>query len=400
MAIESYNDCLQMTEGLDDNKNIALVLQRMGEIQMNKLHNYDDATKLFLDALELLQAENCAELSDEDESSALGLMFQIGQVHALAGEYEKALDFYEEHIKLAESLEPVQEELVGNSLLEMGAILADMGDNSDYELAIEKLKECLDIRRKIQGSDNELVADVLHKLAAVHEKDEDYDEAVKCLSEALRTYKMTHQIAKVSNTYHTLARMKANVAEASGSDADRKAAIECYESAIDTRRQDPTLDDLELASMLYEYATLLCLDNSYAKAMPLLEEALRIQKSKKGLRDGRVANILLRMAECHVHESKFDSSLVCLEQVSFIQDSLESCDIDIVLLNHLLGITYLERGDCEKAISTSLAALKMMKMEMNQDSLECADIHTNLGKAYGTINEYDKAIESLVEGKQ
>ena len=399
LAIECYNDCLQVTKELDDHENIAFVLRIMGEIHMNKLHNYPDATKLFLDSLELLRTQNSCESSDEEDSSIiLGLIYQIGQAYALANDYENALDFFEEHIKLVESRDPVDEELVADSLMEMGVILADMDENSDYELATEKLKECLDIRRKILGPNSEKVADALNTLAAVHEKSEQYDDAVKSLTEALRTFKMVNEIAKASATYHILAKMKAITAEKSGSDSDRKAAIECYVSAIQTRRQDPTLDDLDLASMLHEYATLLCLDNNYTDAMPLLEEALRLQKSKVGLRDGTVANILLRTAECHVHSNKFDSSLVCLEQVKFIQDSLGSSDIDIVLLNHLLGITYLERGDNENAIKTSLEALKMMRMESNQDSLECADIYTNLGKAYGILQEYDKAIESFVEG--
>lgn len=399
LAIECYNDCLQVTKGLDDNKNIALVLQRMGEIHMNKLHNYADATKMFLDALELLRADHSSDLLDQDESNMLNLVFNIGQVYALAKEYENALDFYEEHIELVESMDSANEKLVADSLLEMGVILSNMGDNSDYELAVEKLKESLDIRKKVLGPDHELVADVLHKLAVVYEKSQQYDMAVNCLTEALRTFKKTQQIAKASDTYHTLAKMKATAAEHSSSDADRKAAIECYESAIETRRQDPELDDLELAAMLYEYATLLCLDNNYVNAMPLLEEALRISKSKKGLIDERNANILLRIAECHVHGNKFESSLVCLEQVMFIQTSMEACEIDNVLTNHLLGITYLERGDYDKAVSTSLSALKMMKIEFNHESLECADIYSNLGKAYGMLHEYDKAIESLVEGE-
>jgi tetratricopeptide (TPR) repeat protein len=397
LAIECYNDCLRATEELNDDHNIAFVLQRMGEIQLTRLHKYSDATKLFLDALELLRAEEC--MSEEDQCSVLCLIFQVGQAYALAKDYENALDFYEEHIKLVESREPVDDELVANSLLEMGMILSVMGDKPDYELAAEKVSESLNIRRKILGPDNEQVADVLFKLAEIYEKSEEYTQAVDCLSESLRTFKMKNMYSKASAAYHTLAKLKASAAEKSGADSDRKAAIECYEAAISTRRQDPALDDLELASMLYEYATLQCLDNNYDSATPLLNEALCIQKSKKGLKNERVANILLRTAECHVHGNKYDASLLCLEQALFIQSSLEKCDIDAVLLNHLLGITYLERENYPKAVSTSLAALKLMKMEGCEDSLECADVYNNLGKAYGKLHDYDKAIESLVEGK-
>lgn len=173
------------------------------------------------------------------------------------------------------------------------------------------------------GADSEQVAAVLHKLATIHEKLEEYDKAGECLSEALRTFKMKQNIAEAPTTYHTLAKSKASAAEKSGSDVDRKAARECDEATISTRRQDPLLADLELATILYEYATLLCLENNYINAMPLLEEALRIQKPKQGLKDEKVANILLRTVECHFHNNKYHSWIVCLEPALFIQRSLD-----------------------------------------------------------------------------
>lgn len=399
LAIECYNDCLRGTEELNDNNNIAIVLRRMGEIQMNKLHNYADAIKLFLDALELLRSEG-DDGSGDEEQSILGLLPIIGEAYALAKDYENALDFFEEHIKGVESATPVNEALVAESLYAMGVIFANMDENSDYELAIEKLEECWNIKKELFGPDDERVADVVYTIATVYEKEDNIDKAVELLSIALRTYKMKRNKHDTSKTYHALAKLKASSSAKSGVELDHIAAVECYEEAIKERRKVAVLDDIVLASMLYEYATILCARSDYDTAMPLLEEALRIQKVKKGLKDDQVANILLRTAEVHIHNGKYDASLVSLEQVLFIHNALgEAVDIDLGLCHHLLSSTYLARGNYEKAVESSLESLKWKRDEFGHNSLECASVHNNLGKAYGKLNEFDKAIESLVEGK-
>ena len=159
-------------------------------------------------------------------------------------------------------------------------------------------------------------------------------------------------------------------------------------------------DDIELSSMLFDYSTLLCSRNEYKTAMPLLEEALRIQKTKLGLKDVRVAKTLLRIAEVHSDQEKYDASLVCLEQVLFIESSLdEDNGIDLGLCHYLLGVTYLEKNAFEKSISSFLRSMEIKKLMFGPSSVECAAVQNNLGKAYGKIHEFDKAIECLVEGK-
>jgi len=59
---------LQVAESLENKgKETALVLQWMGEIQMNKLEHYSDATKLLLDALEILRGISAGD-NGEDQN--------------------------------------------------------------------------------------------------------------------------------------------------------------------------------------------------------------------------------------------------------------------------------------------------------------------------------------------
>jgi len=408
LAIHSYNDCLITTDGLENSRSNADVLQRMGDIELDKLKKYEDATKHYLDALEICRTnENNDRNVDVDEQTVgscegekptvLTLLYKTAQSYSLAGDYDNALDYFEEHIKMVESTSPLNEELLADSLLQMGHIFAN-GDDPDLEMAVEKLKECLDMKKKVFGPENEHVADVNYALGLVYEKAKDTDKATTHLAEALRFFKMKRNKAGAANVYHTLARMKATESADSGSPDDRAAAMECYEEALKVRRQVMSLDDTDLASILYEYGTLLCDNGELQGALPLLEEALRIQKSNKGLKDVRVANILLKLAEVHVAGERFDSSLVSLEQVILIEGSLvNSNDIDLSMCQYLLGVTYIERGDFEKAIDALVEALKLKESMFGRNSLESASVYNMLGKAYGKRQMFDKAIESLVK---
>ena len=395
MAISCYNDCLEATESMDINDNeTALVMQHMGEIHY-KLNNFEDATKLLLDALELLRSSVDSDGSHHEQT--IGLVLLIAQAYTSAKNYKSALDYYKDHIKLLESKVSEGSDVdddIANSLLAMGNMLAERDDRPDFDAAIEKLVECVDIKKDIYGPEDEQVADAVYKLSAVYEKAEHHNKATESLAEALRIYKMKQNKVGTVKVYHSLARLHStNATETSG----RNAAIECYEEALKIRRQMMSLDDIELATMLYEYATLLCLEEEHETALPLLAEALRIQKSKNGLMHESTVNTILKIAEAQVYLEKFDASLVSLEQVLFIQSNLgEEVEIDHGTFHYLLGTTYLARGESQKAIDAYLESMKRKQEEYSTDSLECAAVSNELGTAYRQVGDFDKATESLV----
>jgi tetratricopeptide (TPR) repeat protein len=404
LAIDCYTDCLQGAKSLDRSEtNTAIVLQKMGELQMNKLKIPEEAKKKFLDALDILR---CLEDNDDDDCQRsqhiINLLLLIAQASALAKDYENALDYYEEHISMVESDIPTNEDLIADSLHAMGSILSTMDENPDYELAIIKLTECVDIKKKIFGSDDEGVANVMYTLSTVYEKAGYHEKATESLTEVLRSFKMKKNKVGIVKVYSALARLKSLKAAELDSGLERSAAIECYKEALKVRRQIMSLDDMDLASILYEYAHLVCMNNEHNIALPLLEEALRIQKTKNGLKDERVAVILLKMAEVYCKQKKYDASLVSLEQVLFIQSSLGHQDgakdnIDLGLCRYLLATTYLARDECQKAISSYMACLTIRQQKFGHNSLECAVVHNDLGDAYRKVGDFDKAIESLVE---
>lgn len=408
LAVDSYNDCLMATSDSENSKDDANVLQRMGDIEMNGLQKYEVATKHFLDALEICRArvnnkvdgdvdDQSVNSDDEEKATLLALLYKTAQSYSLSKDYENALEYFEEHIKMIESTSPVNGELLADSLLQMGNIFAEM-DDPEYDLAVEKLTECLDIKKEVFGPENDQVAEVNYALGLVYEKARDVSKATTHLAEALRFFKMKRNRAGAANVYHTLARMKASECAESGSLDDRAAAMECYEEALKIRRQVVSLDDTDLASILFEYGSLLFDDGELKRALPLLEEGLRIQKSSKGLKDARVANILLKIAEVHVADGKFDSSLVSLEQVVLIEGSIDDDDdIDLSKCHYLLGVTYIAREEFEKAIDALSEALELKESIFGRKSLECASVHNMLGKAYGKNKMFDKAIESLVK---
>ena len=397
LAIECYTECLQLTKSLDDTLDTALVLQKMGEIQLNKLHNYADAKKTLLDALELQRGVDV----DCDGNGMTSLLLLIAQASAQAKDYNEALDFYVELVEMLEASVPKQEQLLADALYAMGDILAAIDTRPDYELAIEKFNNCADIKRKIFGTDSEEVANVVYALATVYEQAGYHEKAIESFSEALRSYKMNNEKGGTVKVYQALAKLKATKAIETHSAIDSAAAIECYREALRIRRQIMSVDDIDLASILYEYANLLCTNSDQETALPMLEEALQIQKSKCGLKNERVANILLSLAGVYVQQEKYDASLVSLEQVSLIHSflypdkSINDC-IDMGLCYFLLGKTYRAQSEFHRAISSYSECLPLKKNKFGANSIECAVVHNELGEAYGKVNDWEKAIESLV----
>ncbi|KAL7554747.1 hypothetical protein ACHAWF_018279 [Thalassiosira exigua] len=397
LAIDCYNDCLQGIESLDNRgRDTSLVLQRMGEIYMVHLKNFANATRSLLDGLEILRGIEDKGESESPSDGVMGLVLLVAQAYALEKKYENSLEYYEEYIDLVESIASEDEDALANALYEMGKVHSLM-ESPDYDQAIEKLLDCLGMKKAKLGSDDEQVADVVYTLATVYEKAGYHEKATESFSEALRSYKLSGNQHGSVKVYHALGRLKASEAAELDSLSERSAAIESYEEALKIRRQIMSLDDIELAALLTEYGNLLCLNHEHETALPLLEEALRIQKAKNGLRDQQVGQILLRMAEIHTSLEKYDASLVCLEQVLFIQSSLgDDHDIDLGLCHFLLGTTYLAREDYSKATASFSECLELRKVKFGQQSLECASVYNELGKAYGKLSEYQKAIDSLV----
>lgn len=397
LAIECYTECLRLTTALDNTMEAALVMQKIGEIQLGKLNNYAEAKKILLDALELQRGAAIDRIDGNTE-----LLLLIAQASTLAKDYEDALDFYEELIELLDSDDPKHQKLLADSLYAMSDILVSIDPNPDYELAIEKLNDCADINKSMFGANSEEVARVVYALATVYERAGYHEKAIESHSEALRAFKMKKDKGGSVKVYQALAKLKASKALESHSEAECTAAIECYREALKIRRQILSVDDIELASILYDYANFLCMNNDYESALPMLEEALQIQKSKSGLKNESVANILLCMAWVYVEQEKYDTSLVSLEQVLLIHSALSPGDstngcIDMGLCYFLLGKTYRVRSEFHKAISYFLECIQLKQNKFGANSLECAVVYNELGEVYGKVSDFDKAIESLVQ---
>ena len=390
LALDCYHECLQAKKSTYKEADTAHILQQMGLIQMNHLENYVGAVKLLLDALQVRRSAKGEESRVNERIADLVLL--VAEAYTLAEEYEKSLDFYDQHIQLLE--ESGNQKVLADSFYAMGNIFLSV-DKPDYDSAIEKLTFCLAIRKEMFGLEDEQVANVLCKLGSVYEKSgpKYHDKAVEFLTEALRAFKTKRNKSGAVKAYHILGRLKATKIDSA---TDRKAAIDCYEEALKIRRQIVSLDDFELALILHEYADLLCMNNEYITALPFFEESLRIQKLNNGLKDEHVAKTLLRIAEVYVQLGNYDSSLVPIEQILLIGRSL-GYTVHLGSCHYLRGQTYFARREFKEAIGSYLECLGTKQKEFGRDSLECATVYNDLGEAYGKIEDYDNALEALVQ---
>lgn len=398
LAIDSYNNCLvamQADESALDDKS-ALVLEKMGDINLLHLKKFEDAAKSFIDAMEIRRRHETEESFEDDvyANQILHLVLQAAKSFTLSNDNESALMYYNEHIDLLDKYFPDEEDLLADSLLELGNVLSAKASDDE---AIEKLSDCLDIKLNLHGHDSADVSDVRYSLAKCHAKCGQNDRAAQLFGEALRCYEAEGNYQGVCNVYVAIGQMKSSDMNS----PDRSAALESYESALKARRQIAIAHDGESALLLYEYSTLLCQEGNFDAASTHIEEALKIQKRLSGLKDPLVAKILLTKARINAKQvpPKHEIALVCLEQVLFIQGSFqEDCtSLDVGLCHSLMGDVYLGQGENKKAIDSFNESIKIYLSIDSEDSVVCAAVYNDLGMAYGRAKEFDKAIESLIQ---
>ena len=134
-------------------KNLGVALDQTGDCA--------EAAKCFSEALDWMK-ENCKE----DTTFIAELLGKLAKSQSHLGEYEAAIEHQAEKIKLLKSM-PEEDEEIADSLYTLGTIHAR---RDDCDLAVECFKECVSLRKRLYGVNDERVARVLNKMSAAHEK--------------------------------------------------------------------------------------------------------------------------------------------------------------------------------------------------------------------------------------
>jgi len=369
-------------------KLIAHTLTNLGVVY-DKLCDYQKAIKYYEDALKIHK-----ELDDKQGIRAdLG---NLGVVYSELGDYSKAIKYYEEAMEIAKQLD--DKEGVSANLGNLGKVYYDLGN---YSKAIKYHEDAMEIHKQLD--DKKGISDDLTNLGNVYDDLGDYPKAIKYHEDALKIHKELDDKQGISYNLTNLGVIYKNL-------GDYSKAIKYYEEAMEIAKE---LDDKKVISNnLTNLGNIYSYLGDYSKAIKYHEDAMEIHKQlddKKGISDD-----LTNLGVVYYNLGDYSKAIKYYEDALEIRKEI-GVPTGVVRLN--IADVYLETGkidEAEKIYSIyndplRLGRLNLFKKDYNKaieyfdkslkEDLESRDAellfasYVGLGHSYLGLKDYQKAKE-------
>ncbi|MBD3222118.1 tetratricopeptide repeat protein, partial [bacterium] len=303
----------------DQARREALRAQAVSEFMMDLFYQADPSVNAGSDltARDLVARgrETIAELSDEPELQA-AVAWALGSVHYTLGLFEEAADLYRTELAVEIALAGEESDRVSDTRIDLASTLIELGD---IAAAREQIERCLEYRRaRPREDDPRWLSIPLRTMARVEGGEQDPADAARLYEQALamldpgdpRTvedlgrgytnlagnYRDLGQLARADSTFaiarghleqvlsphHALfGKLDSNWALVVAQRGDVERAEHLHRRALEIKR---TLrhNRVDIGVSLINLANLLVETGRPAEALPLLEEALGIQREAFG----------------------------------------------------------------------------------------------------------------------
>ena len=384
VAITYFNEALKIWRDMPENdERIPIVLQKLGSVY-SKAGDNAEAVNCYAEALDILgEREN----SDDDLELMAAVVSGLAKSYSMTGLHDGAIEMYQRHIDLLKS-DPGRRESVADSLYAMGTIYARLDNYAD---AIMHFKDCLIVRKKCFGVDDERVGRVLVNMGVVFDKSEDLVSAKDCFSEALRINKLNANDRETAVNLKDIGRVLAKQNEARG-------AVEHYVEALSLTKKLLGPGDPQVAVLLYTCGATLYEKHEYSEALEFFKDALRIRRSKLGPTSAETGDTLFMIGQTLKHSDSFDEALVFLkESLTVLVEAKGSESLDVGNCNQAIGMTYVSKQDFEAAIPHLMAALPLHQKYFGDDRVEVAAIAFELADSFSNLGKWEEAMEYAVQ---
>jgi len=341
--------------------NLGVIYQGQGEYE-KALEKYNESLKI---SKELGYKEGIAVT-----------LHELGMIHLNQGEYDKALKKYNVSLKISKELGDKQG--ISGTLHQLGMIYHDQGE---YEKAVEKYNESLKISGKL--GDKQGIANALHELGRIHQTQGEYDKALKKYNESL---KINKELGNKRGIAYTLGQLGIIYHD----QGEYKKALEKYNECL--KISEKLGDKQSIANALHQLGIIYHDQGEYTKAVEKYNESLKISKElgdKKG-----IANALHQLGNMHYHQAKYTEAVEKYNESLKISKELGDKQ-GIAISLHQLGMIYQDQGEYEKAVEKYNESLKISK-ELGDKQGIAISLH-QLGNIHYQQGEYEKSLEKYNE---
>jgi CHAT domain-containing protein/Tfp pilus assembly protein PilF len=261
-----------------------------------------------------------------------------------------------------------------------------------YPDALPPAKRSLEIRERILGPKDPLIAESLNSLAEIYRETSHYAEAEILYKRALEILEEGRepQPLAIAGLLNNLALLYVAQGGYEKAEPLYKRALKIYEDMFSP-------EHLNVTTPLNNLAQLHQLRGYYAEAETLYKRALEIRVKKLGLEHAQVANSFNNLATLYLTKGDYENAEPLYKSALEIREKIyKSKHPDVATSFNNLAALYKDKGDYVKAEAFYLRALKIYEETLAPGDPLISNSLNNLGLLYLTKGDYERA-ESLLK---
>ncbi|CAF1362679.1 unnamed protein product [Adineta steineri] len=380
-AEELYNVLLEQTSDEDEKQHYY---NQLGGVHWNQ-GDYEKAIWYFEQKLKI-----CLKTLSSNHPRLATPYNNIGIAYDKMGDYSKALSFHKKALEIFEKTLPSNHPVLATSYNNIGSVNTKMGE---YSKALSFYEKSLIILQIILPSNHPDLATSYNNIAGVYTKMGEYAKALsfyeKALEIAEKTLPSNHP--DLAASYNNIAGVCDHMGEYSKALSFHKKAFEIFEKILPP-------DHSSLTTLYNNIGLVYSNVGEYSKALSSLEKALEIQKRTLPSNHphlvvsyDNIGTVYRKMKEDSKALSFYEKALEIAEK------TLPSNHPSLATLYNNIGLVYSNMEEYSKAFLVYEKTLEIQKRTLSSNHPDLAATYNNIGMAYYNTGEYSKALSFLKE---
>lgn len=310
----------------------------------------------------------------------------LGNIYFLFGDYNKALDFYDQSLDISLKNHGDQHQEVADSYSCIGRIWHKKGD---FDKAMEFDQKSLDVYIKTLGIHHPLIPTLYSNLGLLWISKGDANKALEVLQLSLEIC-----IKTLGSQYPSLSAIFNNIGIAWKEIGDYDKALEYYQRALEIRLITFGNHHPSVANMFNNIGNLWLHKENSDKALEFFHKGLDIIIKSVGNQHPNAAFFYGNIGNVWMKKSNFDKALEFFQQALNITLKTHGDQHpELANLFNSVGMSWLQKRDFNKALDFLYKGLDISVKTLGNQHQKVAVLYSNLGSAWLGKGDYEKSFE-------
>lgn len=387
-ALEAFRTSLELRQQHmgEHHPDVGTTWNNMGRLYYIQ-GKYPEALHAYEQALRIRRHNNKDVLDTVDVAATL---VNIGQVYNQMEDYQPALVFYKDFLRLAKIHFGEYHRDVCIVTTCIGQVLQSL---SHFEQALKVYQDALRIGEAVFGTMHSEIAIIFNKIGNLHYETQDFDSALKAYHQGLEV-EMQVLDAENSNILVTYS----NIAEIHKQRADFDLALHCYDMILQRQRSAGFLTTegaIELATTLSNIAYVHHQRGDYDLALEVNQECLHIRREQMGDMTEDVASSLFQIALVLLKMDRSTLALQAMLEAYQIRKKLGQENRELASAMYNVALIYHQLGSSESALAYYIGTARIEEKLLGKSHRDLSITFFNMAQIYYQRGDMELALQKF-----